>query len=255
MRSKDATIEVDPLAGGRIASIVVGGLELLHQNRSALTDWGMYVMAPWAGRVRDGSFRFQGTRYRLPLTMPPHAIHGTALWSPWEVTGAGQLECRLGPPWPFGGSVRHRLRLGEASLALEITVEAGSRPMPAVAGWHPCFRRRLERGQPAEIHLPARAMLKRDPAGIPTGERVPVPSGPVDDCFEGLAWPARITWPGALELQVMSDCDYAVIYTEPEAWFGLEPQSEPPDALNHECFVAEPGRPLVIRSNWAWRQL
>ncbi len=71
-------VVVDDQHGGRITSAIFAGQNLLH---TAAPDdplaSGAYPMVPWAGRVRDGRFRFDGVEYHLPLGMPPHAIHGT----------------------------------------------------------------------------------------------------------------------------------------------------------------------------------
>src|SRR3954464_6657762 len=51
---------VDLVAGGRVASIVIAGRELLRTPRDGPRDWGSFPMAPYAGRVRDGEFTFGG---------------------------------------------------------------------------------------------------------------------------------------------------------------------------------------------------
>ena len=56
-------VTVAPLAGGRIAQIVYRNEPLLIEyapETSAMIAWGRYPMVPWAGRVREGVFDFQG---------------------------------------------------------------------------------------------------------------------------------------------------------------------------------------------------
>jgi aldose 1-epimerase len=53
------TLEVSPFHGGRIASFVVDGRELLVTSGDAPFWWGCFPMAPFAGRVRRGRFRFR----------------------------------------------------------------------------------------------------------------------------------------------------------------------------------------------------
>jgi aldose 1-epimerase len=120
--------------------------------------------------------------------------------------------------------------------------------MPAVGGWHPWWRR------PVHLDLPARTMLRRDAEGIATEERVtPIPPGPWDDCFTDLDGPPVLTWEGGLELSVESDCEWVVVYDEPAESVCVEPQSGPPDALNHDPPVATPRQPVVVHSTWRWR--
>ena len=128
--------------------------------------------------------------------------------------------------------------------------------MPASIGWHPWFLRRLDgvSGE-VELDLDAGAMLVRDADGIATDRRVAPPPGPWDDCFVDLRRPPVLRWPGFLELSVESDCPDWVIYTEPEDALCVEPQTAPPDALNREPAIVEPGRPLVATMTWRWRRL
>ncbi len=58
LENANARVSVDLDAGGRIASWVVGDLELLVGREADPMRWGLFPMAPWAGRVRDGRFRF-----------------------------------------------------------------------------------------------------------------------------------------------------------------------------------------------------
>ncbi len=75
----DARLTIDSEHGGRISSLVVGGRELIMWRRLRTIDWGSYPMAPFAGRLRDGRFTFEGRTYQLPITEGPNAIHGTTL--------------------------------------------------------------------------------------------------------------------------------------------------------------------------------
>src|SRR6188474_2125066 len=139
LQRDDATLSVDPEAGGRLASLEVGGYELLVTRRDGPILWGCYPMAPFAGRIRDGRFRFHGRSYQLPLTMPPNAIHGTVLDRPWSVTARSDhrvaLATDLGPDWPFEGHVVQSVGLVEGGLEATLELRAAE-PMPVVLGWH-----------------------------------------------------------------------------------------------------------------------
>jgi aldose 1-epimerase len=248
-------VVVDLAAGGRIASFVVDGRELLKTSRDGPRDWGSYPMAPYAGRVRDAEFTFGGSLVRLPATLPPHAIHGTVLDRPWHVVDATTIAIELGPDWPFAGTVVQRFELTADSLTCRMELHADE-PMPASIGWHPWFVRRIP-GTTGELELDfdAGAMYLRDAAGIATGELVPPPPGPWDDCFTDLRRPPVLRWPGFLELTIESDCPDWVIYTSPEDALCVEPQTAPPDALNTDPTVIQPGRPLTAEMTWRWRSI
>lgn len=251
----DVVVVLRPDLGGRIASIVVDGLELLVTDADRPIDWGLFPMAPFAGRIRHGVLTFDGRTTQLPLTLPPHAIHGTLLTRAWSVVGDGVMEVSLSEPWPYRGLVRHEVRVDEDGLTATLTVEAED-PMPAWVGWHPWLRRRLGRGARAELDLPATQMFERDDDGIPTGRLVEVGDGPWDDCFTGLTAAPSIVWPGALALDIESTCDDVVAFTEPSHALCVEPQSAPPDAVNLGLApTVSPGHPVTATMRLRWRRL
>jgi aldose 1-epimerase len=255
---------VDLVHGGRLASLVIDGRELLVTEGVGRMARGSFPMAPFAGRVRNGQFTFRGTLYQLPIELPPHAIHGTVMDRSWHRLETQTIGTELGPDWPFAGRAVQRFELGEGRLDVKLELHADE-PMPASMGWHPWFRRRLAASDPAggsesltppvELDLDAGSMYVRDAAGITTLTRTaPVP-GPWDDCFTDLRRPPVLRWPGFLELTIDSDCPDWVVYTVPTDALCVEPQTAPPDALNLGPAIVEPGRPLIAGMTWTWRSL
>jgi aldose 1-epimerase len=141
--------------------------------------------------------------------------------------------------------------LTPTSLQLTMTVTAADQAMPVMAGWHPCFRRRLGTGGPVELDVPATAMWERDDTGIPTGRQVPVPPGPWDDAFAGLEAPA-VTWPGAAALTLRSTGTVWVVYDQDPRLVCVEPQTDAPDAFNREPTVLEAGERLDLDLRISW---
>ena len=76
--------------------------------------------------------------------------------------------------------------------------------------------------------------------------------GPWDDCFGGVERSPVLTWPGVLRVELQSACPYWVVFTERAHAVCVEPQTAPPDALNHDPFVVEPGRPPVAGCTMRW---
>jgi len=250
-----ARATVDPEQGGRVASLSVDGLELLVDEAEVdgePTLWGCYPMVPWAGRVRDGHFPFQGRVHALPREAPPHAIHGVGHRNPWEVTGPSSLRLDLVGLWPFGGAVTQDLGLAADALTLTMTVTASGRAMPVMIGWHPCFRPRLDRGGTARLAITPTAMWERDTTGIPTGRLVPVPAPPWDDAFADLQSGPRITWPGAVELDLVSTCPVWVVYDQDPRLLCVEPQTDAPDAFNRAPTVLAPGDRITATFTIRW---
>jgi aldose 1-epimerase len=198
---------------------------------------------------------------------PPHALHGLVVWQSWKLVEAAEaravLMIDLVQPWPFGGRVIHTIGLEPSRLTAELRVEAGDRPMPVIAGWHPWFVRVLKDasgsavGRPLELDLRSGGMLVRGPDHLPTGEVVrTIPPEPWDDCFVDIAAAPRVRWPGVLEARVESDAPFCVVYTEPAEFVCIEPQSGPPNGLNSGPYaVAAPGLPFQVSMAISWKRL
>lgn len=257
LRSAGSRVEVDLSAGGRIASLTVDGLEVLGRAGKTMRDWGSFVMAPYAGRVRNAILTVNGVDHGLDPVLPPHAGHGVVYDAPWRVSerrgaAGATLECDLDARWPFGGRVVHRLSLEPRALESVLEVHADSQPFPAMLGWHPWFKRHLDRGGPVQIRLTASAMLAKDAEGITTPVRVDIPAGPWDDCFVDPTWPVSLSWDGALRLQVTSDAPVVVVFDGKAEAVCVEPMSAPPNAINTNPTWVRPGEPLALRQRWNW---
>lgn len=211
--------------------------------------WGSFAMVPWAGRVRNGSFRFDGNQYQLDLDLPPHAIHGTVYTQPWTVGDVGQtfvsLTCPLADHWPFGGAAAQRFELDDDRLSCTLSVTADQLAMPAQVGWHPWFRK------PDSANVRFAKMYERDESGIPTGQLVDPPTGPWDDCFVQPLAPRELRYDD-LTVTVDSDCDHWVIYDEPSDATCVEPQSGPPDGFTLKPDRLEPGETLTRWMTIGW---
>jgi aldose 1-epimerase len=193
----------------------------------------------------------------LPLAFPPHAIHGLCYDRPWEVSDVGlrnaELRCAFDREWwPWGGWAVARFALTEARLEAVLEVHADDEEMPAWCGWHPWFSRTLA-GIPVTMAFSAAGLLRRDADGIPDGDVVPVPSGPLDDALEGPRWPVVLCWPGVLTLRVSADTPVAVLFTERQEAVCVEPQTAPPDAAAlGRATVVRPGKPLTMNMTFDW---
>jgi aldose 1-epimerase len=270
------SLSVEPQFGGRLSSWLVDGHELLWQpdlsDGAAMPGanhpfgWGSFVMAPYAGRIRNGKLAFDGVSYELPLAMAPHAIHGTVYDVPWEVDEVTsdpdrshcQLSVDLRAPWPFAGRLVHRITLMEGAVRQELELRAVE-SMPATLGWHPWFPRTLNGATgPVEWSFAGSnvSMMQRDEEGITTATLVPVPEGPWDDCFVGIG-EVTVRWPGLLEIVVSHDCPYMVLFDGLDHAVCVEPQTGPPNAveLTGEACRTEAGMNLSASMTWSWRRL
>lgn len=246
----------DLAAGGRLAQLTIGGRDLLVEAEPNPMGWGAYPMVPWAGRVADGRFDFAGTTHQLPITLMPHAIHGTGYVSSWTLDEATEntvsMHLDLVDPWPFGGRVEQRAHLNDGALRLELEVAALRVPMPAMAGWHPWFRRQIDGCASAvDLEFGPGKIWQLDDRAIPTGELIDAPPAPWDHCFAELEKDPVLRWGDELELRLTSNCSDWVIYT-PDHAVCVEPQTSAPDSFNRSPDVIQPGESLLATFTIAW---
>lgn len=258
LETANASATVSLSRGGRLASLMVNGHELLiTAGDDEAFGWGSFPMVPYAGRVAGGQFSLDGATYQLPITMEPNAIHGTAWTQPWTRTGEASVEADLGAEWPLGGSVSQTFKLDDTSLEMSLTVTAGEHSMPAMVGWHPWFRRRLIQDPTisAQLAFEATTMYELDDVMIPTGTLVEPSEGPWDSCFTDVSQPLSITWPGVVKLDLTSSCSHWVIYDQPDHAVCVEPQSDAPDAFNRSPQMLFPGQSLSESFRLEWSML
>jgi aldose 1-epimerase len=226
-------VDVDRYAGGRVSQIRVGATPLLVGPGDTTSDaitWGAYPMVPWAGRIRNGQFDFDGARYRLPPNQGNHAMHGVGHVLPWDEDARSDdgidlsLELPNDERWPFGGSVTQRISVDATGASFEMTVTAADRAFPVAFGWHPWFRK------PEDLDFRPTSMYRRDGDHITVDELVDVAPGPWDDCFVNHE-PVAMTIDG-IAVTLSSECTCWVVYDEPAHATCVEPQTGPPDAFN-----------------------
>ncbi|MFP4311636.1 MAG: aldose 1-epimerase [Nitriliruptoraceae bacterium] len=270
LEAGDTHVEVDPADGARLTSLVVDGRELLVTGSGGGVGYGCFVMAPWAGRLRDG--RVSADRRTLQLRREPddgHALHGLVHDRPWTLEATGPDRARLHGTVPAASLDRadpsvgadgwftridlvQDIHLHPDRLELRLTATPTA-PTPCTLGWHPWFRRHLDDAE-VVLDVPAAQVLRKDRVGIATLETVPVPAPPWDDAFTGLTGPVRLRWPGMLELELHSDAPVVVVFTGRTYGVCVEPQSGPPDEPNlAERRMAGPDDPLTLTSTWRWR--
>ena len=252
------SLDLDLAHGARAVSWRVDGIELLGRRSGDPVEYGMYPMAPWAGRLRGNAVARGGSSVVLPVTYEPWALHGTVLDQPVELVErtparmVSRFTAHEG--WPWAADVAVAWTVEPGAVQTDIEVSAVDEPFPAVVGWHPWFRRSLESGGPLQWSLDAVCRLERGADHLPTGRRLPFDpaDGPFDDAFEVPSGSARVRWPGALAVDISSDAGWYVVYDQTDDFVCVEPQSGPPDGLREAPLVV-PGSPLVMRTTWRFR--
>lgn len=253
----------DPELGGRVTSWTVDGTEVLTGVGEHPVEFGMYPMAPWAGRLRDNriteaqrtTWGITGSGDYTPLvSYPPWAIHGTCHLAPvdsWDSTeGTVTMRQRI-PDWP--ASLVTEWRIDGLRAESRLTVEADE-PTPALLGWHPWFRSTIDREQ-ATWSLTGELAVRE--GAFATGEWVPWVDGSrrVDEAFHVPDRRVTVTW-GERALTIRNSDPWFVIFDEREEAFCIEPQDGPPNVfdtpLRGDPPVARPGAPRTMTTTWEW---
>lgn len=177
--------------GGGLRRYAVGDWEVLdgYAEDERCTSARGQPLIPWPNRLRDGTYRFDGTEHQLPLSEPAkhNAIHGLVRWASWtateqepdRVTMRHVLHPQSG--WPFALELALKYVLGPDGLSVTTTARnAGDAPCPAGAGMHPYLSVGTDTIDTATLRAPGRRHQRTDEQAIPTGEASPVDGTPYD---------------------------------------------------------------------------
>ena len=242
-----ATVDVD--AGGRLASLIVHDVELLVAPEDNPLLWGSYPMVPFAGRIRNGEFTFDGETYSLPKNLGDHAIHGYGFTSPWRQVADHTITLDFSKPWPFTGRVTQSFSIDDDRLTTTMTATAEVR-QPMMLGWHPWFNKSTSLG-PAILDFQPASMFERAAEPLPTGALVEPKPRPWDDCFTDIGSTPSISW-GDLRISLESNADHWVVFDELEHAICVEPQTGPPNQFNLSPTVLDAGEQLELTFSIAW---
>ena len=262
-------LELYPDDGCRITSLTAFGYELLRQWRPARRafQYGCFPMVPWIGRLGNGLLKVEDQTFSLPVNKPPHALHGMACYSDWQVESVTpeNVVCRmtLSDPWPWEGYVIQRLQLEEDGLRAALEIHSLGERFPAAAGWHPWFAKwtgdtsQVALAQPGKdvekLQINFAADWQEEPGEneLPTGKRIAPRPGPWDDCFGfEQAMSAQLIWPGKIRLSMSSPATSMIVFDKQPDAACVEPLTQQPNGLNTHPQWVTPENPLRIETHW-----
>jgi aldose 1-epimerase len=239
--SSEAEISQDGAYVGRLS---LGGEEVLKPSSDgSQTHGGSAVLIPYAGRIRNGRYSFEGRNFRLPVRPDGHAIHGFAKDARWDLvrqsTSSVTLASRLrSAEYPGTLDARIRYSVRPESFTTECSVtNVGTRSCPFVAGFHPYFLAR--RWRIVTTGRTYRYTLAD--VYFPTGERRPFsfaetgPGTSLDDCFR-VAGEVRLETEGRTLVITRRRMPYLVVYNGKHAEgvsVAIEPYTGLEDAYNN----------------------
>lgn len=151
------------------------------------------VMAPFANRVADARYRFEGAVHDLQPGAAPGARaarHGFVRDVDFELAGLGveahaaqasfatAIRPAVHPGYPFAIDLALRYTLDARGLSLEATLtNVGTSVAPCFFGWHPYFRVGDGPVDAWELEIPAATVIRTDADYIPlpgAAARVPL---------------------------------------------------------------------------------
>lgn len=246
--------------GATLVSLTRGGHDLIA-TFDAESEVGQgyqgRVLAPWPNRIAGGRYTWGGLEHQLPINEPvtTSALHGLALWQPWEVvrhdgvaiTLSLAMPGRLGYPFPLDLEVTYILD-AEAGLTVRfIARNAGSTPAPVGLSLHPYLTIMDQQVDGLWLTLPADHYLAVDEQLIPT-ELTSVQGTPLDfragkslsGVFVDHAFLATAGWQAVLRgpsgaVALSSDAPWVQVHTADamgRVCLAVEPMTCPPDAFN-----------------------
>lgn len=255
------------LQGGAVAALTRAGEDVLRPTPAGATDildFACFPLVPYANRIAQGRFVFDGREVRLPVLprFAPHALHGEGWLGVWTVLeqALDHLVLSFGADgWPWRYEARQTFSLSDDGLRIDLSLtNRDTTPMPAGIGLHPYFPRKTD----SRLDAPA--------TGVWTGEDIvpdrlapsdevadwtdrPVADAPfVDNAYEGWTGEARLS-DAAGTTTVRASADRLHVYVPTgEAFLCVEPVSHRPDVFNQATpgeqgfTVLQPGETLSL---------
>lgn len=215
-----------------------------------ISGMSSFLMAPWAGRIQNGRFNYEGRTIHYPscLLDNPHSMHGFTRDLPWEIKEQTPNSLSLkfihhaNAQWPFSFEIEQQYLLNNDGLHIFLIVEnTGHEKMPFSMGYHPFFPCDEHTKLYADVqqvwhtdeelmptHLGSHFMVSQLAGGYPVQEEA------WDIIFTGWDKKVRIEWQDrVLIYQVSAPMDFLVLYNpQGESWFCAEPFANITDSFN-----------------------
>ncbi len=269
----DLMLDVQPALGGAVTRFTAGGFPVFRETPATLgsvSDTASFPLIPFSNRIRAGRFQFGGTSYQIPVDKrdPRFTNHGHTRHLPWDAVtcGATRLTLRFtqaepNAAWPFPFTAEQVFELTPSALTMQARIRndhAG--PAPAGIGFHPYFTRlpgtKLRFAadcvwEADELDISVRSVAPIGRFDFSMGKALEMPL--INHAFGGWNGAAEILHPSGIRILVSATeaLDHLIFFTpEGKNFFGFEPVSHRPDALNK---LADPqDRGMAILAPGAW---
>ncbi len=262
-----------PELGGSLGGWWIAGQAMLRPADEAAiasgdpTRLSGFPLVPYSNRIADARFDWHGQSIALQANRSdePHALHGMGWQRAWQVSEltAASAVLRLDHPgdafWPWPLQAEQRITLSADRLTIDLSAtNLADQPVPLAIGHHPYFPR-----DEACVTLLAETVWLADARNLPVSSCTPsgpldLSTGPqiagraIDNCYTGVSWPARISWPDrAVAIDCSANLPCAVVYANAEAdALCIEPVAHVSNALGRtdaDMPVVAPGEAFAAR--------
>jgi len=257
IESDEHILQIDPLHGGRIVSWQIESVDVLAPAEDHPIRGGMYVMAPWVGRLKDASVTYNKRQYPQPHNYKQWAIHGSMPFSPCDVSRISDSEVIVhhttSSTWPVQMNIDVSWKVSSIGLVSSARISTTDGEFPAAIGWHPWFLKTLSNGCSATYSFDSNQQFEVDEECIVTGNLIEKTQGLHDDSFILRSGHVEIFWEGFRTINIETSARYIHLF-ETERLVCLEPETSPPNGVNfaHEGFsdIIGPSRPLTAYAHF-----
>ena len=221
------------------------------------THGGAATLIPYANRVRNAIYEFNGSTYHLPENNGKNSIHGLLLDKEWTPVSIERDSIRMlvdlsGRGYPSSIHCETGFSVSSDTFTCSFSItNTGQKECPLVVGSHPYFMTAGTWEIRSEEEI---VKLEYEDGYFPTGRTVPVESGSLspehgityDNCFRGTGTLFIRTGYGTLSIS-RTNMPFFVVYNGEYAGgesVAIEPMTGAPDAFNNGIglVVLKPGK-------------
>jgi aldose 1-epimerase len=260
LRKGPLSVGIEPAAGGSLTRLDLAlGSTRFDILRPAIRgpspiapslNMSAFPLVPYAGRLRNGHFQFEGRSIEYPLNALPeqNSSHGDGFTREWQLTGlerdAAVLRIAPQSSAPIQYECVQTVTVRDDRVEIKLTARnLEARPIPFESGFHPYFAGRSHARVRANLPFRTRWDTQMMPACTGRNELrqefargIAAAELPVAAEFGGWNGQAVIEWPTAgvsVELQTRPALGHVVVWApEREDFFCFEPLSHATDSFN-----------------------
>lgn len=249
---RDSSAIIDE-TGAYLSSLSLSGKEIIKKSGDGeQTHGGCAVLIPYAGRIRNATYSYEGKTYMLPRNNGENSIHGLLKDKVWKVKSQEQNAVKLssnlvdpGYPTAIDTTITYSLDGTSLTVTTQVT-NSGSERAPLLIGFHPYF---LFKGGWRISHDEDMRELNFRDGFFPDGTTEPVNFNSMekmnemnfDNCFAGGGKITLLSEEGKITLS-RRNFEYLVIYNGAYSEgrsVAIEPMTGAPDAFNNGIGLIE----------------